>query len=47
MAEALRVALADLHMGWGGQAAYLLDLARGLAAHPAGKRLYRRGIDRL
>ncbi len=28
----LRVVLANFHMGWGGQAAYVLNLARGLAA---------------
>ena len=32
MADRLRVVLADFHRGWGGQAAYVLALARGLAA---------------
>jgi glycosyltransferase involved in cell wall biosynthesis len=32
MADGLRVVLADFHRGWGGQAAYVLTLARGLAA---------------
>lgn len=32
MAGNLRVVLADFHRGWGGQAAYVLALARGLAA---------------
>jgi glycosyltransferase involved in cell wall biosynthesis len=37
MAEPLRVLLADFHRGWGGQAAYVLALARGLgqAGHRA------------
>ncbi len=32
MSDSLRVLLADFHMGWGGQAAYVLNLARGLSA---------------